>query len=410
MNKILTEILSGCSISLVMIPEAIAFALLIGLSPAIGLSGGVVMTIINALTGSQPGMISGTTAAVALGLVKVVSEYGFKHMIITVIIAGIIQIFAALLGLHKLFAFIPKSVTSGFLLALAGLIFIGQLDHFRKIEENNSNNSNNNTETFVPDELLDKFVIKRGDWMDTRSLLYNIGFTLLGIIFIILGKYLKLPIPPSIIAVVLVTVIFYIIPMKLPIKTIGDMGDIKLTFEHFKIVKFTHLLSFDTFAKLLPYALTVAITGLTETLLLVRKINGILSRDASTFIETLSQGIANISSGMTGGMGGCALVGQSLMNISHGATMRISALTSGIILCAITFIAPSIIEKIPLPSLIASMLYIVYETGDWKALASKVNGAYVEMIFTICISLISHNLTLGVIVGIAIHLFFKLFS
>jgi sulfate permease, SulP family len=373
-TQAVTEILSGMTIAFIMIPEAIAFALLLGLTPAIGLKTSIVMSFITSILSGQPGLISGATGAVASALKDVATKFGTQHIFVTVIMAGIIQALAGIFKLHKLFDLIPEPVVSGFLIGLAVLIFQGQIPHFKK--------SNN-------------------EWMSKESLLHTGSLTLLGIIIIQVSNYIPLPIklPGSLIAIIVIGAISYYSPKKLYIETLADKGDVTNAIPKFEIPKIKDL-DLKTILKLLPYALGMAIAGLTESVIMVKEVNKLLNRKASTLRETFAQGVANITSGFTGGFGGCVLVGQSKINISNGARGRLSSFVAFLMLICIVLFFSSYLKFIPMPALIAIMIIIVYQTGDWKSLSKNVGGlAWITTIGTATVSIITHNLGMGVVSG-----------
>jgi len=312
---------------------------------------------------------------------------------------GIFQLLFGYFKGHKLLKYVPPSAVSGFLIALAFMIAQGQIQHF----QNN-------------DELDNK------TWMKNDQLITTSSLVILGIVFIIIfnilsNKYSKIGIiPPTIVSMLLVILVVYTFFNEKVnsgfIKTIKDYGDISLSWNSIKQTWFdifSGLKNIETYTiiKLIPYSISMATAGLIESLLTVRRVSRMIggsNEDEKLYKETFAQGIANIGAALFGGQGGCVLVGQTMLNISNGARTRWSSLTASVVLALLTIFASPMIMQIPMSALVSSMLYIVYQTGDWKALGNiAAKSDYLTTVATTLTSIITHNLAIGVIVGCVIH-------
>ena len=370
--KIMTELLSGFTISMLMIPEAFAFANLLGLGPESGMNSTMVMSFVTSLLGGQPGMISGATGSVATSLSGVSKNIGKEYITVAVIIGGIVQLLIGALGLTKYFDKIPAPVLSGFLVGLAILIFKGQIDYLKD---------------------------KDGNWLDNKSLVYTIGLIALGLVTSQVASKFQKRIPGALIGIGAVILVSRLI--KAPVLNIGDKGDIKEELPKFSIPKVG--LNKETFIKILPYAIGMAVIGLIESQIMLKEANKILALPGNPLKETLAQGVANIASGFTNGMGGCVLVGQSKLNYAQGATTRLSSMATSVSFGALVIFLSKYIKNIPLPALMAIMMEIVVRTGDWGSLAGGLNKSTLTTLLTVLGAVWSQNLALGVGAGTVMH-------
>lgn len=383
------EFLSGIAVSLVMIPEAIAFGLLLGVEPVVGISTSIVISIIMSILGGQSGMISGASS-VAIVLALATQKFGLAYMLPVVALSGVFHILIALFQGYKLIEYVPSNVISGFLIGLAVLIFMTQLEHFKEL----------------PIQSTERKQLR--EWMKGKKLSWTIALTLLcgaGIIALEMANLTA--IPPTIIVVIVATGALWF--FDIPIFKVGDFGKIALSKETFIPQYNTGAIIakegyFKAIVKLLPYAFSVAVSGLSENLLAIKKLKEMNGWDGSMFKESGALGIANIASAFTGGFSGNCVVGQTLMNVNNGAKTRLSSLVAGIALILEMAIFPNFIGKIPMPALISSMLYVVYNTGDWRALSSKMPKTdYMVMIITAISAIISSNMAVGLVSGTLIH-------
>ena len=371
---ILSEIISGLLISLVMIPESIAFSFILDLPANVGIQSAMVMSFITSLFGT-PALISGATASIATSLYGVYRYIGKEYIPLAVIIGGFMQILIGLLGFHKYIISLPKSVNSGFLIALALLIAHSQIQNF-KDETNN--------------------------WFQSNRMFNTIFFTIIGL-FIIQFTYisvklfnLNLSIPGGLVEIILLTLFFYFFPMD--VQHISDKGSLS---HSLPILQNPIPNNYDIYniLKLLPFALTMAISGLIESIIMVQHLNELHDEKYSHLNEVIVQGIANIVSGFTGGMGGCVLVGESKMNLNNGSKTRTSSFFTSLFFILINLFFYKIIDIIPMAAIISIMLYIAYLTGDWNSISIQKGKQLYTVLLTSIVGFMTNSLALGVFVG-----------
>jgi SulP family sulfate permease len=370
-SQLKTEILSGLTISLALVPEALSFALLVGVSPSAGLWAAFFMAISTAIFGGRPGIISGATGATAVILASFVTLHGEENLYLVVIIAGIIQFLIWLTGGWKIFKFIPKIVISGFLISLAILILVSQ---FKYLSIGNLS-------------ILQKLIM-----------ISIVGISAISMYFS--SKRFKFP---SALAAI---IIGSLLSLLFHLPTIQDLSSISNNVPHLTFPN----LSVDLILLVLPYSIGMALSGLTESLIMVDDVCTKLGKPTGLdpkSKETFAQAIGNTISGLFTSIGGCVLVGQTNLNISAGAKYRLSSIIASLSLLLIILIFGKYIQLLPLAGLIGVMLVVVYETGDWIKLkdSNKVNRFVLSI--TILCSLISHNLALGVIVGSLLYYLLK---
>jgi SulP family sulfate permease len=368
-SQIRTEILSGLTIAVALVPEAISFALLVGAAPQIGLWAAVFMALSTAVFGGRPGLISGATGATAVIMAGLVAKSGMDLLFLGVIVAGIIQLIIWSTSAWKIFGKIPPSAISGFLVALAIMIFTSQ---FRYLSVG------------LPSAA-------------------TLSLTLATVLFCAGAMWWsakKFSFPPALIAIAAGC----IIGIPLGLSTVGDLSPVAASLPSFTLPTIT-LASILT---VLPYSFGMAIAGLTESLLTVDTVANKLKEPGSKAKETFAQGLGNIVSGLFGSMGGCVLVGQTNLNIGAGAKHRLSGIVAAVGLILIILLFGTYIEMVPLAGLIGVMLIVVYETGDWSSLANRNPLYFVTTIATVAASLITHNLAIGIIVGSSIFYIGKL--
>lgn len=354
------EVLSGLTVAIALVPEAISFALIVGVAPQVGLWAAFFMALSCAVFGGRPGLISGATGATAVILAGAVTKFGMDSLATTVILAGILQLIIWATSAWKLFRLIPKTAISGFLIALAILILGGQLRYVTL----------GNPEHF--------------------KLLTVVGVALLSMTAMLLSsKYLKMP--PALAAIIVGS----LIGIPLGIATVGDLSIVSGSFPIPSLPK----LDWAVILGVLPFSFGIAVAGLTESLLTVDVVSHKLNEHGDKGKETMAQGIGNTVSGLFGTIGGCVLVGQTNLNVSAGAKHRLSGLVAaGGLALTILFFA-KYIEMIPLAGLIGVMLVVVYQTGDWRSLKTSSVLHLAVLLSTIAVSLITHNLALGILAG-----------
>lgn len=360
-----TNILAGIVVALALIPEALSFSIIAGVDPMVGLYSSFIIAVVISFVGGRPAMISAATGSVALVIVPLVKDHGVQYLLAATILMGIIQIIFGILKVGRLMKFIPNSVMIGFVNALAILIFMTQLKHIFGIS----------ITTYL-------FVI----------------FTLL-IVYLLPRVFNRIPAP--LVAIVLLTTIAIVSGAN--VKTVGDLGEIKRSLPHFFVPDVPF--NFETLQIIFPYALSMAIVGLVESLLTARIVDQATDTYSNKNQESRGQGIANMITGFFGAMGGCAMIGQSVINVRSGATTRLSTFTAGIFLIILIMVFGEWVVQIPMPILAGIMIMVSVGTFDWRSFKfiSKAprTDAFV-MILTVAIVLISNNLALGVIVGVIV--------
>jgi SulP family sulfate permease len=328
-----TEVLSGITVALALVPEAVAFALIAGLSPLVGLYAAFMMGLVTSILGGRPGMISGATGAVAVVIVVLAKTHGIEYVFATVILAGIIQMLAGFLKLGKLIRLVPHPVIFGFVNGLAIIIFMSQLDQFKDVS---------------------------GNWL-TGSNLYML-LALVGLTMLIIWGLPKITkaVPASLTAILVVFGLVYF--LKLDTKTVGDIASIKGGFPPFHIPQIP--LDFKMLQIIFPYAAIVAGVGLIESLLTLNIVDELTESHGHSNREAVAQGTANILSGFFSGMGGCAMIGQSLINVSNGARARLSGIVASVMLLVFVMFGSSLIEKVPMAALTGLMIMVSIGTFE----------------------------------------------
>ncbi|MBC2285609.1 SulP family inorganic anion transporter [Listeria booriae] len=357
------DFLSGLVVAFALIPEAIGFSIIAGVDPMIGLYASFTMAVVIAFIGGRPAMISAATGAMALLVVDLVKNHGLQYLLAATILTGIFQLLFGYLGIAKLMRFIPRSVMVGFVNALAILIFTAQLTQFQ-----------------------------HANWM----MYAMVGVSLL--ILYGLPKFFK-AIPAALIAIIVMTVIS--ISLHLDLKTVGDMGNISSTLPVFLIPSIPFNL--ETLQIILPTALGLSIVGLLESLLTASIVDDMTNTDSDKTREAKGQGIANIVTGFFGGMAGCAMIGQSVINVSAGGRKRFSTLVAGIFLMVLIIVLGNWVVQIPMAVLVAIMIMVSIGTFDWRSFEYIRKGHFTDtavMIVTVVIVVFTHNLAIGVITGV----------
>lgn len=368
------EILSGLTVAIALVPEAVAFALMAELSPLTGLYAAFMVGLVTAIFGGRPGMISGATGAIAAVIVTLAKAHGPEYIFATVILAGIIQATAGFLRLGKLIRLIPHPAIFGFVNGLAIIIFSAQLGEFQD---------------------------KAGNWLTGEPMFIFMGLVLLSMLIIWgLPKITKV-VPSSLVAILVVFGLVFF--MGIDTTTVGDKASIQGGFPPFHIPNIPF--NFATLKIILPYAFIVAGVGLIESLLTLNIIDEITETRGRGNKEAVAQGLANIFSGFFSGMGGCAMIGQSLINISSGARARLSGIVAAIMLLMFVMFGSSIIEMIPMAALTGVMIMVSIGTFEWASLRTLNKMPKSDIFIMVVVTLITavlHNLALAVIIGVII--------
>lgn len=359
------DVLAGIVVALALIPEAIAFSIIAGVDPMVGLYASFCIAVTIAFVGGRPGMISGATGAMALVMVPLVKDYGLDYLLAATILTGVIQLLFGVFKVAKLMKFIPRAVMIGFVNSLAILIFMAQVPHFLGIS--------NATYIFVAITLLIVYVVPR---------------------------FIK-SIPAPLIAIILLTSLA--IYTNFDLRTVGDLGTITSTLPSFFLpdIPFT----FETLAIIFPYSIALAIVGLLESLLTASIVDDMTGTESKKNKESRGQGIANIITGFFGGMAGCAMIGQSGINVKSGGRGRLSTLVAGLFLIFLIIVLGDVVVQIPMPVLVGIMIMVSIGTFDWSSFSYVIKapkGDAAVMLVTVAVVVTTHDLSKGVIAGVVL--------
>jgi SulP family sulfate permease len=372
------EILAGLTVAMALIPEAVAFALIAGLSPLTGLYAAFTMGLITSVFGGRPGMISGATGAIAVVIVALAKTHGVEYIFAAVVLGGIIQVLAGVLKLGKFIRLVPHPVMFGFVNGLAIIIFISQLDQFKTTDATGALH-----------------------WMTGNNLFIMLGLVLLTILIIWLLPKITKAFPPSLAAILVISAI--VIGFGIDTKTVGDVASIQGGFPPFHIPMVP--LTFETLSIIFPYAALVAGVGLIESLLTLNLIDEITETRGSSNRECIAQGGANIVTGFFSGMGGCAMIGQSLINISSGARARLAGIVAAVMLLVFIMFGSGLIERVPMAALTGLMIMVAVGTFEWasfKMIGKMPKHDVLVGIVVAAITVLLHNLALAVLIGVII--------
>ena len=369
-----TEVLSGLTVALALVPEAIAFAFIAGLSPLTGLYAAFVMGLVTSILGGRPGMISGATGAVAVVIVSLAKDYGVEYVFAAVILAGILQAAAGFLRLGKLMRLVPHPVIFGFVNGLAIIIFLSQVDQFKTAD---------------------------GEWLQGTLLYTFVGLVLLTMLVIWGLPKLTKVVPASLVAILLVFGLVFF--LDIDTRSIGDIASIQGSFPPFHIPEIP--LTLETLQIIFPYSAIVAGVGLIESLLTLNIVDEITETRGRGNKEAVAQGTANILSGLFSGMGGCAMIGQSLINTSNGARARLSGIVASVMLLMFVMFGSGLIEKVPMAALTGLMIMVALGTFEWASLRVFKRMPKSDVLVMVLVTLVTiflHNLALAVLVGVII--------
>ncbi|ASK77674.1 sodium-independent anion transporter [Paraphotobacterium marinum] len=385
-SQIKTDILSGLTVAMALIPEAVAFAFVAGVSPTIGLYGAFFMGIMSSIFGGRPGMISGATGAIAVVIVSLVHNHGIEYLFAALLLAGIFQMLFGIFKLGKFIRLVPYPVVIGFVNGLAIVIFLAQINQFREMSPSG-----------------------KMHWMDTHNLLIMLSLVMLTIAIIQLVPKITKKIPPALVAIVTVTLIVYF--SNIPTKTVLDYlinmsGNPNISLQSnlpsFHIPNVN--VNFDTLIIILPYSLIIASVGLIESLLTLSLIDDLTETRGQSNKECKGQGLGNIACSFFGGMGGCAMIGQSMINIKSGGRTRLSGIVAAIVFLIFILFGSKIIETIPIAALVGVMFVVVYNTFEWSSfqLVKKVPKSDFFLILAVTFLTVIFDLAIAVISGIII--------
>ncbi|MGX5356997.1 SulP family inorganic anion transporter [Kocuria sp. KH4] len=369
-RRLKTEVLAGLVVALALIPEAIAFSVIAGVDPRVGLFASFTMAVTTAVLGGRPAMISAATGAVALVIAPLMASHGLDHLIAAVILAGLLQVALALVGAARLMRFVPRSVMVGFVNALAVLIFSSQ----------------------VPELIGVPWAVY--------------PLTLLGLAIVFLLPRLTRAVPAPLVAIVVITTLVVSFGTEVP--TVGDKGALPESLPSLFLPDVP--LDLETLRTIAPYALTMAVVGLLESLMTARLVDDITDTPSPKTREAWAQGVANVVSGLFGGMGGCAMIGQTMINVkASGARTRISTFLAGVFLLVLVVALGQVVAVIPMAALVAVMIFVSWATFDWHSvhpttLSRMPLPETLVMVSTVVVTVWTHNLALGVVVGVLVAL------
>ncbi|MFC0682165.1 SulP family inorganic anion transporter [Lysobacter korlensis] len=367
--RILTrEVLAGLVVALALIPEAISFSIIAGVDPRLGLFSSFIMAVAIAFVGGRPAMITAATAAIALVIAPVARDHGVDYLLATVILGGIIQVLLAVLGVAKLMRFIPRSVMVGFVNALAILIFTAQLPHL----------------------------------VGVTWLVYPL--VAVGIAIMVFLPRLTKAIPAPLIAIAVLTAITVATALAVP--TVGDEGELPESLPELLIPNVP--LTLETLQIIAPYAFAMALVGLLESLMTAKLVDDVTETGSSKTREAWGQGVANMLSGIFGGMGGCAMIGQTMINVkASGARTRISTFVAGVFLLILVVALGDLVAIIPMAALVAVMIMVAVLTFDWHSIQPATlrrmpKSETLVMVATVAAVVLTHNLAIGVGIGVVV--------
>ncbi|GLQ32393.1 SulP family inorganic anion transporter [Litoribrevibacter albus] len=372
------DFLSGLTVSLALVPEAVAFAFVAGVEPLVGLYAAFFVGLITAVFGGRPGMISGATGALAVVMVSLVSQHGVEYLFATVVLMGIIQISAGIFKLGKFIRMVPHPVMLGFVNGLAIVIFLAQLGQFQ----------------------IENPTTGTAEWMEGNMLYMMLGLIAVTMFIIHFLPKLTTAIPSSLVAIIVVSLA--VIGLDLNTKTVGDVASIGGGLPEFHIPMVP--LNLETLYIILPYAFILAAIGLIESLLTLSLIDELTETRGRSNKECIAQGAANVTTGFFGGMGGCAMIGQSMINVNSGGRGRLSGITGAVFLLLYVLVASDLIEQIPVAALVGVMFMVVIGTFEWSSfrIMKKIPKQDAFVLVLVSGVTVATDLAIAVIVGVIV--------
>ena len=369
LSNVRHDLLAGLVVALALIPEAIAFSIIAGVDPKVGLYASFCIATVIAFTGGRPGMISAATGAMALVMVTLVKDYGLQYLLVATLLTGALQILAGVLQLGKLMRFVSRSVITGFVNALAILIFMAQLPELINVT-----------------------------WH-----VYAMVAAGLGIIYLL--PYVTKAVPSPLVAIVVLT--GFSIAVGLDIRTVGDMGELPDSLPVFLLPDVPWTL--ETLKIVFPFSLTLAVVGLLESMMTAQIVDDLTDTPSDKNRECVGQGVSNIAAGFLGGMAGCAMIGQSVINVKSGGRGRLSTLCAGVFLLIMVVFIGDYVALIPMAALVAVMIMVSIGTFNWASirnLREHPKSSSIVMLATVAVTVGTHDLAQGVLVGVLLSGFF----
>ncbi|WP_248930848.1 SulP family inorganic anion transporter [Paenibacillus hamazuiensis] len=364
-SNIRRDVLSGMTVALALIPEAIAFSILAGVDPMVGLYASFCIAVTISIVGGRPGMISAATGAMASLMGPIIAKYGIEYLFAATILTGIIQYVMGLLRFGKFITFIPQSVVTGFVNALAIIIFMAQLPNFQG-----------------------------ANWQ-----MYAMVAGTLAIVYLL--PLLTRAVPSALVAIIVMTVIS--VTLDLDLRTVGDMGEIRQALPFFHVPDIT--LSFQVIWSILPFSLALAVVGITESLMTATIVDEMTETKSDKNKEVKGQGIANIVCGFFGGMAGCAMIGQTVINVKSGGRTRLSTFVAGVFLLFLIMVLGNVVKQIPMAALVGVMFMVSIGTFDWGSLRNLTKiprSDALVMVVTVAIVVATSDLAIGVVSGVVL--------
>jgi sulfate permease, SulP family len=374
-GQIRIDILAGITVALALVPEAVAFAFVAGVEPLVGLYAAFIVGLITAAIGGRPGMISGATGALAVVMISLVSQHGVNYLFATVVLMGIIQLTAGILRWGKFIRMVPHPVMLGFVNGLAIVIGLAQLEQFRKLDEKGVS-----------------------QWISGTELWMTCGLVVATMAIIWLTPKLTKIIPAPLAAIALVTAL--VLGLDLGVSRVGDLASLSGGLPVFSVPSVPFNL--ETFSIIFPYAIILAAIGLIESLLTLNLVGDITNQRGGASQECVAQGAANVATGFFGGMGGCAMIGQSMINVKSGGRSRISGLSASLFLLVFILFASGWIEQIPIAALVGVMFMVVIGTFAWNSVKTlfKVPKSDALVIIVVTVVTVAEDLAIAVVVGV----------
>jgi SulP family sulfate permease len=369
LGNVRADLLAGLVVALALIPEAIAFSIIAGVDPKVGLYASFCIAVVIAFAGGRPGMISAATAAMAVLMVTLVKEHGLEYLLAATLLTGVLQIVAGFLRLGSLMRFVSRSVVTGFVNALAILIFLAQLPELINV-------------------TWPVYALTAG-----------------GLAIIYLFPYLTRAVPSPLVTIVVLTALTLLLDIE--VRTVGDMGELPDTLPVFLWPDVP--LNFETLGIIFPYSISLAIVGLLESMMTATIVDDLTDTRSDKNRECKGQGIANISSGLLGGMAGCAMIGQSVINVKSGGRTRLSTLSAGLFLLVMVVFLGDWVAQIPMAALVAVMIMVAIGTFSWESLRKLREyplSSNIVMVTTVVVVVATHNLAFGVLAGVLLAALF----
>ncbi|MGJ8563202.1 MAG: SulP family inorganic anion transporter [Alphaproteobacteria bacterium] len=384
--RVKTEVLSGLTVALALVPEAVAFAFVAGVHPLVGLYAAFIVGLITAVIGGRPGMISGATGALAVVMVALVAQHGVEYLFATVVLMGILQILSGVFRLGKFIRLVPHPVMLGFVNGLAIVIFLAQMTQFQTAP--------------APAGAHGPFSMLQGTWMTGMPLIMMLGLVALTMGLIWATPKLTKAIPAPLAGIGLITAL--VIVFNLDVPRVGDLASIKGGLPPLHIPNVP--LTVETLQIIFPYALILAAIGLIESLLTLNLVGEITNKRGGASQECVAQGVANTVTGFFGGMGGCAMIGQSMINVKSGGRTRLSGIAAALFLLGFILFASGAIEQIPLAALVGVMFMVVIGTFAWQSFSilRRVPKMDAFVILLVTVVTVWHDLAYAVVVGVIV--------